>query len=385
MIKIALRPNLKYPIFLIIWTFLRKIISILISKLFSFQGSVIYTFLMLFGEMTGFILYKYQINFVENKFTKARVSKGNLIISKPEMIRPDGLIKVVFLVFMTAFFDFSEFIFSTYYITKVKNISGTLQIRLGGILIIVSSLLYWYSLKFQILRHQKFSLVILGLGIIILIATEFFFQKFNIFITKKDLAFAIILSALSHICIAFNNTIEKYLIDFDFLNPFLILTFQGIIGFIFTIICSYYENPIPHLKNVYNNNSTGMFTLFIFLLLFYTIFGALKNIYRMVTIMLFTPMNKHLADIIINPIYIIYSFSIGDDFINDGNPDYFYFFSNIILLIIFDIFGLIFNEFLILNCCSLEYDTYQSISERSLELNNYSEDDSTNKSNETIN
>ena len=159
MIKIALRPNLKYPIFLIIWTFLRKIISILISKLFSFQGSVIYIFLMFFGEMTGFILYKYQINFVENKFTKARMSKGKLIISKPEMIRPDGLIKVVFLVFMTAFFDFSEFILSTYYITKVKNISGTLQIRLGGILIIVSSLLYWYSLKFQVLRHQKSNLL----------------------------------------------------------------------------------------------------------------------------------------------------------------------------------------------------------------------------------
>ena len=67
------------------------------------DGTVIYTFLMFFGEMTGFILYKYQINFVENKFTKARISKGNLIISKPEMIRPDGLIKVVFLVFMTAF------------------------------------------------------------------------------------------------------------------------------------------------------------------------------------------------------------------------------------------------------------------------------------------
>ena len=104
MIKIALRPNLKYPIFLIIWTFLRKIISILISKLFSFQGSVIYTFLMFFGEMTGFILYKYQINFFENKFSKSCISKGKLIISKPEMIRPDGLIKVVFLVFMTAFF-----------------------------------------------------------------------------------------------------------------------------------------------------------------------------------------------------------------------------------------------------------------------------------------
>ena len=107
-----------------------------------------------------------------------------------------------------------------------------------------------------------------------------------------------------------------------------------------------------------------MFILFIFLLLLYSIFGALKNIYRMATILLFTPMNKHLADIMINPIYIIYYFVVGQDFKTEGEKNYLYFFTNLIILIIFDICGLIFNEFLILYCCGLYHDTHRTISFR---------------------
>ena len=54
--------------------------------------------------------------------------------------------------------------------------------------------------------------------------------------------------------------------------------------------------------------------------------------------MLFSPMNKHLADIIINPLYIIFYFSIGDDFINNNKRNYFYFFLNLVLLIVVDFF-----------------------------------------------
>ena len=84
----------------------------------------------------------------------------------------------------------------------------------------------------------------------------------------------------------------------------------------------------------------------------------------MTTILLFTPMNKNLADIIINPLYIIYYFCSGEDFIKIGGKNYAYFFINLLLLIIFDICGLIFNEFLILFCCGLNYNTYKSIAFR---------------------
>ena len=196
----------------------------------------------------------------------------------------------------------------------------------------------------------------------------------------KNLFFAILFSILSHFFIAFNNTIEKYMIDINFFNPFKFLFMQGVIGLIFITIFSIFEEPISELKNIYIGNSTGMFTLFIFLLLFYTIFGMFKNIYRMVTIMFFSPMNKHLSDIIINPIYIIYYFAVGEDFVNNKGKNYFYFFLNLILLILFDFFGLIYNEFLIINCCGLDYNTYNSISFRAYELEemekiNESEDD----------
>ena len=383
MIKIALRRNLIYPIYLIFWAFLRKIVSILISKLFNFSGSVIYTFLMFLGELIGgFVTFMYQYNFIKQKdIPKEMLKKFRFSLiegQEIELKKLDGKIKIFFLVFMTAFFDFFEFILSTYYIDKIHRISGSLQVRLGGVLIISSSLLYRFLLNIPIFKHQKFAFILLALCLIILIISEYFFQEFDGIITTKDLSLAIIFSVISYISLTFDDIIEKYLIEFDFLNPFIILFRQGIIGIIFTIICALIENPFKGLKDVYDNNSGGMFILFLFLLLLYSIFGALKNIYRMPTIMLFTPMNKNLADIIINPIYIVYYFIEGKDFSKNGQRNYLYFFTNLIILIIFDICGLIFNEFLILFCCRLDHDTYKSITERAIsleEMNILNEDD----------
>ena len=385
MIKISKRPNLIYPLYLILWTFLRKIISIILSKLYKFKSSVIYTFLMFIGEIIGGVFfYLYQKGYFEKKIkiSMPKESKLNnyLITNQAVMTTPDSNIKKIFLIILTAFFDFSEFLLSTHYINKIPKISGTLQIRLGGFLIVISSLICRFTLKIKIFKHQIVSVSIIGICLLILIISEFLFQTFDMILNIKNLFFAILFSILSHFFIAFNNTIEKYMIDINFFNPFKFLFMQGVIGLIFITIFSIFEEPISELKNIYIGNSTGMFTLFIFLLLFYTIFGMFKNIYRMVTIMFFSPMNKHLSDIIINPIYIIYYFAVGEDFVDNKGKNYFYFFLNLILLILFDFFGLIYNEFLIINCCGLDYNTYNSISFRAYELEemekiNESEDD----------
>ena len=368
MIKISLRPNLIYPIQLIIWTFLRKIVSILISKLFVFKGSIIYTFLMFLGELIGgFILYQYQKSLVLKK-TETELYKNKysmIFVEIPStMHRVDNFIKIYFLIFVSSFFDFSEFMLSTYTLSKISYVSSTLQLRLCGFLIVTSSLICGFILKFKIHKHHIFSISIIIGFLIILIITEYFFQSYTVFITKIDLSYAILFSAISQILIASNNSIEKYLFEFDYLNPFWLLMLQGIIGFIYTIIFSFFETPIPALKSMYKDNSTGQFIGLIFLLLLYSIFGALKNIYRMYTNMIFSPMYKNLADLIINPIYLIYYFIIGEDFINEGERNYLYFFLNLIILIIFDFCSLVYNEFIILFCCHLEYDTYASITRR---------------------
>ena len=168
MIKISKRPNLIYPLYLILWTFLRKIISIILSKLYKFKSSVIYTFLMFIGEIIGGVFfYLYQKGYFEKKI-KISMPKGSklnnyLITNQAVMTTPDSNIKKIFLIILTAFFDFSEFLLSTHYINKIPKISGTLQIRLGGFLIVISSLICRFTLKIKIFKHQIVSVSIIGI------------------------------------------------------------------------------------------------------------------------------------------------------------------------------------------------------------------------------
>ena len=367
MIKISLRPNLIYPLYLIIWTLLRKIVTIILAKLYKFDGSVIYTFLMFIGEIIGgLFFYLYQKGYFEKKIQSSmqiESKQSDFLITNEAVIKiADSDKKKLFLIIITGFFDFFQFFISLSFIEKILKSPGTLDIRLGGILIVISSLICRFTLRIPILKHQILSLVIMGICLLIIIISEFFFRKFDIFLDKKKFAFVVLLIILTNFALALNNTIEKYLVDIDLISPFKVLFMQGILGLISTIIFSIFNEPFSQLQKIYNNNSSGMFILFIFLLLFYTIFGMFKNIYRMYTIMLFSPMNKHLADFIINPLYIIYYFVARYDFLIPNEViKYFYFFTNLILLIIFDICGLIFNEFLVINCYGLDRNTYNQI------------------------
>ena len=68
MIKFALRPNLIYPLQLIIWNLLRKFETMLINYLFNFSDSLVYTPLMFIGEfVSGLAIYLYQKNFCKRK------------------------------------------------------------------------------------------------------------------------------------------------------------------------------------------------------------------------------------------------------------------------------------------------------------------------------
>ena len=349
------------------WTFLRKIVKIILAKFYNFNGSVIYTFLMFIGEIIGgLFFYLYQKGYFEKKIQSSmqiESKQSDFLITNEAVIKiADSDKKKLFLIIITGFFDFFQFFISLSFIEKILKSPGTLDIRLGGILIVISSLICRFTLRIPILKHQILSLVIMGICLLIIIISEFFFRKFDIFLDKKKFAFVVLLIILTNFALALNNTIEKYLVDIDLISPFKVLFMQGILGLISTIIFSIFNEPFSQLQKIYNNNSSGMFILFIFLLLFYTIFGMFKNIYRMYTIMLFSPMNKHLADFIINPLYIIYYFVARYDFLIPNEViKYFYFFTNLILLIIFDICGLIFNEFLVINCYGLDRNTYNQI------------------------
>ena len=76
-------------------------------------------------------------------------------------------------------------------------------------------------------------------------------------------------------------------------------------------------------------------------------------------------MAKSLSIYILNPALIIYSYFYEDDFSSKEGPNPLYLIINLILAIIIAFFGCVFNEFLILFCCRLEYETHYMISQRS--------------------
>ena len=138
-------------------------------------------------------------------------------------------------------------------------------------------------------------------------------------------------------------------------------------GFFGLIICSIFfsaENYFNDATDVYKKCSGGDFTFFIFLLIFYVILCGIKNVFKMVTIKLYSPMAKSLTDYFLNPIYLSYNFGLKADFMTKGSRNIPYFVVNLILSFIISFFGCVYNEFIVLLFCGLERNTHDQISKR---------------------
>ena len=364
-IKFAWRRNLIYPIQLLFWTLVRKILNIILDKEYNFSKNLLFTLLMFFAEFaTGLILYLYHKSFLKKKGTISK-SKEIFIYTESEMTRPDSSIKIIFLIFIAGYFDFIEFILSTNYVPKFPMSSGSLEIRLGGILIVSSALFFYYLLKSPILRHQFFSLLIIGICLIIIIISEYYFQDINIFMNYGDFSLKMLLIIFEQFFYSLLDSSEKYIIEYDFIDYFLVLSLEGLFGLIITIAYLFSDDTYKiQLIEIYSTSSGGKFALFIFLLFIYIILCGLKNAFRVVTNKIYSPMTKSVTDYFLNPIYLIINYIEGD-FVSGGKQNIFYFLLNFILSMIISLCGCVFNEIVILFFCGLEVNTHDQISHRS--------------------
>ena len=117
--------------------------------------------------------------------------------------------------------------------------------------------------------------------------------------------------------------------------------------------------------NQYEQNDTGKFILLIFLLFLYLLLSAALNAYKIYVNVTFSPTARSFMDFLLNPFYNIYHFIADKDF----HKNYFYFFINGIICFIIDFFDCVYNEYLILECFGLEYDTKYEIERRSKLIN----------------
>ena len=370
LIKFALRPNLKYPFQLIIWHLLRKLETILISYLFNFGDSLVYIPLMFIGEfLSGLIFYNYQNKFFKKEKEKESKEISDILLHNEIILSyPDSDRKIKILIASAAYFDWIQFIIWLVTVPKYKYVSNSIVSRLSGILAISSAFFYSYVIKIKIFKHHKFSLAIIGICTIIVIVTEFFFQEINIFFSYWNFIMVILLSILSQVLNAFLDSIEKYLFEYDYVNPFYALMYEGIYGFFMTFFYFTIPDYLDDIKKVYKTYSAGELILFTFLLLLYIVLCGGRNIFRVITTKIYSPMTRGLTDYFINPIYYIYDYSLGNDFIKQGEKDFNYFLINLIISLIISFCGCVYNEFIVLFCCGLERNTHDQISIRASEF-----------------
>ena len=387
MIKFVSRPNIIYLIQLIIWNVLRKIEKTIISEVFEFNDSSLFSLLMFTGEfLAGLIVSRYQKHSLAKKKAKS-IPKSSLelelIQNEKRIILREKLVKLYLLIFFVSLFDFVEFTLSASFLSKFYNISGSLESRLSGILTISSALFFYYLLKMNIYRHQFISLLIIGLCLLLIIGTEFIFQEVNIFLSYGKFAIALVIIFLIHFFNSLLDSIEKYLFEYNYFNSFKALMFEGVFGIIITLLYCSIDNYFNDLIFYYKTKSLSNFIGLIFLLFLYIILCGGRNAFRVITNKMYSPIVKTLTDYLLNPIYIIIDFSRKKDFLKDGERNVLYFIINLILSFIITICGCVYNEFIVLFFCKLEYNTHYEIAQRSnLNLNNMIEMETTHDNNE---
>ena len=360
LIKIGIRNNLFYPMMTIIFTFSRSIISIILEKKFSFNNQTILALIMFISEfISGIIFYQYQKSFL------SIINRRNI---ETKSINSDSILshathkhKKYILILACSFFDFSQFYVISYHFIKLSYISKSINYRLRSLLILCSAFFCYFLLKTHIYKHQIFSLIIIFICFVCVCLIELF-----IIGDYKDLLKVLLLNVIRYIFSSILEVTEKYLFEYESLNPLFVLMIEGIYGSIITLIFSLtIKNPFIQLK-IINDMTIYNLILFIILLICYFIFSGGRNIYRLITNKIYSPMAKSLTDYFFVPLLIIFYYFIENDFQVEkkGKQSLAYFLLNIFVSIITVFCSCIYNELFVLYCCRLEYNTYYEVSRR---------------------
>ena len=383
LIEFSTRPNMKYLVHLIIWSFLHDISQDCIALFLDFHLELTFLLLSFLGQfIVGGIGYLYHLKTKSKRLITDDSIFGIKLITNNKIKKYDSKCKIYSLIILAAFFDFVEFLIYILLAPYLQHCSYSLEKRLMALLIIFDVLFYRYVLKLPIFKHQMFSLVVIIICLIITIATEFIFQDVDIFLRYGDFVAVLLVFILEGFFFSIVDVIEKYLFEYDYLNPFKLLMLEGIFSFVLGICYSLFISFFTSVQDYINSSKRANLAFIILSLLLFMILSALQSVFRAFTIKIYSPMASALSEFILNPVYIILTFVLAEDFKSKKNKNL-YFSINLILTIIISLCGCIYNEFLILFFWGLQYETHREIVFRAvlsnceLELNdiNSCEDD----------
>ena len=181
----------------------------------------------------------------------------------------------------------------------------------------------------------------------------------------KNKILSMLICVMSCLSRALMDVTEKYLFDYDYINIFSMLVYEGLIGIICFIVFFFNnKNYQNEGKNILKDMSKFNWSLisFILLSLLYIIISGFKNAYRVKTNKYYSPMSRALFESTLDPFLFLYNFLTQNNKENKGI--WIYFSLVVFILSVIAFFSLVYNDFIILYCCGLEYNTYTEINKR---------------------
>ena len=352
-IKLGLRKNLLYPT-LFILSLLLRIIGKAIYNFFLSHIKSTYTifgiiyFMQLIRGLT-IILYR---RIKTHKQEKEVKFQGIVLIQNEGLKGRDSEIKIFILIFFSAFFEIIGALTRRYFNQKLtEDRYEEYHAKFRSIEIIFSSILCYFTFHIKMHKHQLLSLFIICLSLIIVLIIDI--------VSEDDFIGNLSNIMISSLCRAYLDTTEKYLFDYDYIDVFEIMGYEAIVNCILTPILYISDKPRKEITNILGNDSPTIALTF-FLLFVYSLFTLFKNIYRRLTITVYYPMTRALAESILDPILIIYDFCFN----KKSYQSNFSFTVTLSCNIINIICSCIYNEVFILYCYELEYDTHYEIANR---------------------
>ena len=351
--KIGIRNNLYYPLMLIVCISIRKIDELFIKYLCDYnKGFFIIPLLIFISQFSAG--FKSCLNY---KKKKASQNNNNylgieLIQNESTIIQSDKQIKIYILVIFASFFNYVGVI------ARRAKSDIHFENKIRGIQIIFSALLCYFTIRIKIYKHQIISLIFILIIIIIIIVIDFSMDK-----EKFSLLEFYGLGIFSCFSRTFLDTIEKYLFEFDYLNPYKVLMLEGLFGCLFLPIL-FFMNGTYEDFNQFSLQGVWKLLILIICLLIYLFLSLSKNIFRVLTIKSYSPMTRALAESIIDPFDFIYLIIKNIIIKEKFNP--FQYIAITIALFVISFFSFVYNDFIVLYCFGLEYNTHLEIQKRAI-------------------
>ena len=319
--------------------FALNVIIVLYSKA---KTPYIYLYLITLGKIVGGLAIFIYVNQPFKQKKKTNYFGLELLHNKTDIRAIDKGYKIILLIIFESSFDILFLYYNIFY--------RLVYIKYGCLSTISSSLIYIYAFRNKVGKHQKISLIIMSIFFIFTIIIEIcFYPKTSFLAFNFLLCFGIIL-------VSFSDCTEKYLVEYNFINPFKLLMFEGIVEFILCVIISIQKNFINDFINAFQDENIFII-IFVYPLI--ALSSAFLNVYKIYCNIIYSPMAKSLTDYLLTPFFNLLFF-----FLIYGTNDIGYMILSEIVSLVISFFGLVYNEFIIIYGCGLEYDTKEEISKR---------------------